>query len=55
MNQVTVGACHIASFRWAGAKFWAQFRKLANCPVWKTGISVLHFGPKSRRMGLFYP
>lgn len=32
MNQVTAGACHIASFRWAGATFWAERRKLANFP-----------------------
>lgn len=31
MNQVTAGACHIASFICAGAKFLAECRKLVNC------------------------
>jgi hypothetical protein len=34
MNQVTAGACRIASFRWAGATFWAECRKLANFPMY---------------------
>jgi len=36
MNQVTAGACHIASFRCAGAKIWPSVGSWKTAFVWKT-------------------
>jgi len=53
MNQVTAGACHIASFRCAGAKIWPSVGSWKTAFVWKTWITVLHFSPKSKTLGSF--
>jgi len=53
MNQVTAGACHIASFRCAGAKFLAEYRKLENCLCMENMYCSATFNPKIEKYGQF--
>lgn len=53
MNQVTAGACHIASFRCAGAKFLTECRKLENCLCMENMNCSATFNSKSRTLGNF--